>query len=449
MEIMVKILNYNISPDDSLSRDLTIYPKNVFNFIAIHGPYHFVALQGPTNWKALQKTTPILQKMVAVSYNSEREIVTLYDYDKYELDSTYHLLQGCIDNTGIIFLILFFRQNLCIINLYTKDVHNLDNHLEKIIINNEFREIYLKKISTYDIVLTGNLENISGSRLFARRLYGNYIFSTLQSYKNIMSDTSDHSAVISVLTKNIGYDFDGVLHMSVTEPDREGQRHPFHINGPFLLFDEIIDQIEKNIINDDKVLIITARPNTKFSYDVITRFLNTTKLKSRIDQIEILFSNSGSKVNLLNHYGINAFYDDSCLRINEIYYAKINDELPFLSQIYLVNPDDRSIILISHVNIGRSCSKYLPSYLNKMVQLLNTDSNKEIIINKCVNIIRQIIKTKKLQFQNPKIIKLLKKLEKGIRHCDLDKNECMQLQIDIITLINSETAFPHLASLDR
>lgn len=471
---MVRILSYNIFykamllPDDKMF-NITCNPiiydkkykikystclKNVSDFIESNGPYDFVGLQEATNWKIIQKITPKLQKMAPISYKEDLdEIVTFYDQDKYQLDIDQYLFQGHMIDKNRPFIILFFKQRICVINLHaghysyrshTNDIYNLDYYLKRSLIENKFSKIYLKKLKTYDIIMMGDfndsLKNNSQFNVLGRSLYGinkketccsnnlaprkhhkalDHILSTCQNIKTVVLPNdfaSDHLPIISNLSKNIGYDFDGVLHLSVTKADESGQRHPISLYGPYQIFNKIVDQIERDIIDGHKIYIITARSNTKFSYNAIKNHLVRTKLHPYIEQIDILFAAGQSKTGLLKKYVINTFYDDSCLRIIELYNAKKNNELPFLTQMFFVNPDDCSIILVNSHVMQIYCSKYLTCRLNPDISSFSSGNF----------------------HKNPQINILLEELKNRITLNNISVRECKILQNEIIRLINNE-----------
>ena len=457
--------------------------KNVAEFINAYGPYDFVGLQEATNWRIIQKITPVLQQhmMSAVSHcEGIDEIVTFYDNNKYELDDTNNVLKGHMADINRPFIMLFFKHKLCVINLHAghytydkgsrvKDIYRLNYYLEQTLIKNKFGNIYVEKLISYDIIMMGDfndeLRNINEFRLLGRKLYGinrkatccdvnlaannqrgafDHVLSNFSRSKNIViqdvTHASDHLPIISVLSTkkfnplkplNIGYDFDGVLHMSVTPADTSGQRHPISLSGPFQVFDKIINQIYEEIIDGHRIYIITARSETKTSIDAINKHLMKTKLSPYMDQITILFSKGDSKVSLLNKFGINTFYDDSCLRIIELYDAKKNGLLPSLEDIYFVNPDNQTITLINQQTIKKYC---LSNKLNEVASDLDNKDN----ISICVNIINKLIIKHQYRFQNPQINVLLGKLKNGISKGEISLGQCTQLQSDIIKLINED-----------
>ena len=453
---MVKILSYNVF---FKAMQIPANLKNVSNFIEKYGPYDFVGLQEATNWSIIQKNTPVLRKMTAIAYKEDfDEIVTFYDTYKYQLDDNENKLFGHMADINRPISILFFRDNLCIINLHAghysldkngnkiKDIYKLNYYIKRILSKNKHKDKFMEKLQSYDIIMMGDFNdkladinfNLLGRQLYGinknvtcctsnlalnqHRLISDHILSTFPNNKTIVIpnlDASDHAPIISTLRKNIGYDFDGVLHMSVTAPDQEGQRHPLSINGPYQIFNEIIDKIIRDIHNGNQIFIITARTKSKTSINAINDHIKSSKLYPYRDQITILFSAGQPKINLLNEYGINTFYDDSCLRIKELYHAKLNNQLPLLTQIYFVNPDYHSYQLVTKNN----------NYCYEKIK-----ENVEI----CINTINQLIINHDYRFKNPEINILLGQLKNGIENNSISIKECSKLQNDIIRLINVE-----------
>ena len=171
-----------------------------------------------------------------------------------------------------------------------------------------------------------------------------------------VSKASDHLPVIlTIISRNkIGYDFDGVYHLDVGSVDQTGQRHPINF-GPYRPFNKIINKVYNELIRGDEIYIITARNPSQTSKNVIMNLLSNTKLKPYIDMISIYYTSNYSKVDVIKDKKINEFYDDSCLRINELYQAIANAILPNLKELYLVEPDQKSWIQINKNNIKPLC----------------------------------------------------------------------------------------------
>lgn len=140
-------------------------------------------------------------------------------------------------------------------------------------------------------------------------------------------------------SQRIGYDFDGVLHTSVTRPDSTGQIHPLnHLRySPYQLTPNyiIINKI-KNQINQGHIIYIITHRVSQASLDTIIKFLsrNDINLHIRRDRILLVTGNKGIH---LNRYNITTFYDDSTNVLNDI-----NRSYPNIN-LYIVNPYNLSI----------------------------------------------------------------------------------------------------------
>jgi len=499
---MVKVLSYNIffkamvsdpiyencGPiinDNKYNIKYTNCLKNVSNFAEANKPYDFVDLQEATNWRILQKITPTLSEMHAVSHKPGLdEIVTFYS-SKYQLDDSEYEIAGFLEDKNRPFLILFFKNNICIINIHAghkKDIYKFDYYLKHFLSSDKNSEkIFLAKFKTYDIIMVGDLndnllpkksnstEDISKFKILSNKIFFNnerilysinhkptccdrtlaatkqnitfdHILSTLPPIQNIstvfpVKRASDHIPIISIITKNIGYDFDGVLHTNVTEPDNEKQRHPINLTGPYEPFSKIIDKIEKDILDGNNVFIITARPKKLIHVNALQLHINSTKLKKYINKISFLYTGGQNKTKIINELGISAFYDDSCLRINELYTAKQNKLLPFLAQLYVVYPEKQSWTLINEKNICEYCESYFccNNDKNYLINKLNTSNNS----NKSFEIINDLIKNYCYKFINPDINVLVKKLGDLVSKKPNQNNvaKIKTLRIDLLKLI--------------
>ena len=155
------------------------------------------------------------------------------------------------------------------------------------------------------------------------------------------------------MAKNIGYDFDGVLHTNVGPADAYGQRGT-NRSGPYTPFNEIINQIELEIILGHQVYIVTARHDSSANLKIIQDHLDA-HLKNYAHNVPIHFTNNQNKKHVIHNLKINIFYDDSHLRIRELYTATKQNELPDLLELYLVKPESRTWTLINELNIQIEC----------------------------------------------------------------------------------------------
>lgn len=417
----MKVLSYNIFYKTMMIvNDEPLHPKcgpivdgssnclkNVSNFIEENGPYDFVCLQEATNWQIIQKITPYLRKMIPISYQiSMEEIVTFY-HEKYTLDAGQNKILGYMDNINRLFIILFFDNNLCLVNLHAghnHDIYHFDTHLERILKENYDKKTiqkYLTKLKSYDIVMVGDFnENIHDPFIIlkneffgipnGRKMYGinhassccNYqllpisypLNKPIKSYDQIIStipnvksqvwqipDASDHMPIIAIIQKsilggtkhlNIGYDFDGVLHLDVTKADKNGQRYAISDVGPYRPFEGMINDIKRNLDFGNHVYLITARFSDHIDKKSIQNYLEYIGLP----KVPVYFTDGQKKVDVIRQLEINKYYDDSCSQISEIYLAKKRGHLPSLEHIYFVIPEKHKAILITDNNFAQYCS---------------------------------------------------------------------------------------------
>ena len=189
----------------------------------------------------------------------------------------------------------------------------------------------------------------------------------MSSIQNILESVDllykRQTTIQGIFKTNYGYDFDGVLHISVTQPDKTGQRHakiwygPYHAEtwyGPYKPFKKIIEKIKNNLSDGDNVYIITARSSD--SQPTINKFLEDNNLSELKDKV--YYTDNQDKTVVLNNLQINEFYDDSCLRINELSSKMKNNLLPHLKKLYFVEPEKLSWIEASDEIIKKECEKY-------------------------------------------------------------------------------------------
>jgi hypothetical protein len=153
----------------------------------------------------------------------------------------------------------------------------------------------------------------------------------------------------SQFNRNVGFDFDGVIHVDVTPTSNTGHRHPtIPRNYPAPnKFNEIIDLIHIYHKNNYNVYIITAR-NSK-SRDMVKQTLINYGVSHIIPDENMyftgdLYGQDGDKVSTLENLNIHHFYDDSIAHFKSIYNAKKNNKLKHLSKCYLTKPEIRKIV---------------------------------------------------------------------------------------------------------
>jgi hypothetical protein len=152
------------------------------------------------------------------------------------------------------------------------------------------------------------------------------------------------------MTYNVGFDFDGVIHKSVTKADMFGQRHPSipFDKIPDTPFSQIIDLIKIYHANKYNIYIITARPSIykNLIKNTIIKFgLNKYISDSRI--ITTGDSHNGDKVETLEKLNIIDFYDDSIIIFKSIKKAKNRNMLKKLKNCYLTIPENNEIIKLN------------------------------------------------------------------------------------------------------
>lgn len=149
--------------------------------------------------------------------------------------------------------------------------------------------------------------------------------------------------------KNIGFDFDGVIHMDVTETDNYGQRHPscglYRI--PKTPFNKIIDLIKIYHNNGYNIYIITSRSSK--SKKIVIDTLNKFNLNNIIKEHNIYFTgdtHNGDKTYILERLNISEFYDDSIIHFKAIYNEKSKNNLKNLKRFYLTVPEKNTIMVM-------------------------------------------------------------------------------------------------------
>jgi hypothetical protein len=149
--------------------------------------------------------------------------------------------------------------------------------------------------------------------------------------------------------KNVGFDFDGVIHVDVTPTSETGHRHPtIPRNYPAPnKFNEIIDLIHTYHKYNYNIYIITARNSQ--SRNMVKQTLINFGVSHMIPDENMYFTGDfngqdGDKVSTLEHLKIRHFYDDSIAHFKSIYNAKKNNKLMYLNKCYLTRPEVRKII---------------------------------------------------------------------------------------------------------
>ena len=143
---------------------------------------------------------------------------------------------------------------------------------------------------------------------------------------------------------NVGYDFDGVLHISISKYENKGKKqcidgivrdlyqgHPTSSKGKFTPNQELIDNLKANILQGNKVFIISRNPSPGKK-----AFLEENLTSAEFSQITITDTPKPgeSKGKLLRKYGIDKFYEDSTSEIYKLAGEECNFTNPL--EIYFV-----------------------------------------------------------------------------------------------------------------
>jgi hypothetical protein len=181
-------------------------------------PYDFIGLQEATNWQHIQKLSPNLTNMTAENYKpGVEDIVTFYG-KKYTLDPATPRLPGYMENIGRPFIILFFAQNICVINIHAEhnqDIYNLDQYIIRALSNPTYQPVaaqMVKKFKSYDIIMMGDFnDNLQiqggathtiltdpyfgipgGRKLFGINKQNTCCDANLTANQNVMKNPYDH-----------------------------------------------------------------------------------------------------------------------------------------------------------------------------------------------------------------------------------------------------------------
>lgn len=440
----MRLLTYNVFWK-ALDIDQDICPKknnqtkcsiNIAKFIDQTAPYDFISLQEAYRWQKIRDYSDVLKSMESINHVLDKEEIVTFYQKKYVLDDIQPVVYGQMVDKNRPLMIIFFKQKIALINLHAghrNDIKKLDQYISKTIGSSNLLK---RRLKTYDIIVMGDMNSTLNQKfsICKRPLYGinriptccdsslhahkltvpfDHILSTndqIVSQVHHLTNASDHLPVTAQIKQNIAYDFDGVLHKSVRKENAKGERYALNIApSEFILFCSIINKIKEDLRNEYNVFIVTARSDNKKNRESIDYILKKVKL---INQVKIYFSHGKNKADILSQLNINVFYDDSCLRVIEIYYSKLIHQLPNLREIYLVINETDNYLLIDENSIENLCPNYL------------TIQNK---------IIMNLVKNNSIQ--NSQIMILLNKLKKGIQSKKLSLDEIELLQKNINQMI--------------
>lgn len=148
------------------------------------------------------------------------------------------------------------------------------------------------------------------------------------------------------MIKNVGFDFDGVIHTDVGQTDKNGFRHPIipFNNIPKNKFIKILELIKIYKNNNYNIFIITSRLIKH--KNVIEKTLNLYGLKDYIPEDNIICTGDigGDKINILEKLKITDYYDDSISHIKRI--IKNRKYLTNLKNCYMTFPEKNKIYKI-------------------------------------------------------------------------------------------------------
>ena len=173
----IKVLTYNVlheiskikvcKEDKCLKNICSFIDKNTKNF-------DFIGIQEYSNIPKMQQYSKELTKM-SVTHDEVPEYlkkygpVTFYDNKKYKLDDSCNTMKfGFSGQLGRGIQINFFNNNLCIINVHAghepKDKINmfdksLKDYLESAFCDKKCKDIFIKKLQTYKIIMLGDMNN--------------------------------------------------------------------------------------------------------------------------------------------------------------------------------------------------------------------------------------------------------------------------------------------------
>jgi hypothetical protein len=225
----IKVLTYNvlheISKINVCKEDKCL--KNICSFIDKNTKdFDFIGIQEYSNIPKMRQYSKELTKM-SVTHDEVPEYlkkygpVTFYDNKKYKLDDSCNTMKfGFSGQLGRGIQINFFNNNLCIINVHAghapKDKINmfdksLKDYLESAFCDKKCKDIFIKKLQTYKIIMIGDMNNNLNNFTYItiadkeRSLYGRTTKPTCCEEKKTMNgrnveyDAYDH--ILSTFAK--------------------------------------------------------------------------------------------------------------------------------------------------------------------------------------------------------------------------------------------------------
>ena len=173
----IKVLTYNvlheISKIPACKEDICL--KNIGSFIDKNAKdFDFIGIQEYSNILKMRLYSKELYKMSVThdevpDYLKTYGPVTFYDNKKYKLDDSCNTMKfGFSGRLGRGIQINFFNNNLCVINVHaghdTADKLNmfdksLKDYLESTYCDKKCKDIFIKKLQTYKIIMLGDMNN--------------------------------------------------------------------------------------------------------------------------------------------------------------------------------------------------------------------------------------------------------------------------------------------------
>ena len=174
----IKVLTYNvlheISKINVCKEDKCL--KNICSFIDNNTKdFDFIGIQEYSNIPKMREYSKELTKMSVThdeipEYLKKYGPITFYNNKKYKLDDSCNTMKfGFSGNLGRGIQINFFNNNLCLINVHaghdpTKDKINmfdksLMNYLESAFCDKKCKDIFIKKLQTYKIIMIGDMND--------------------------------------------------------------------------------------------------------------------------------------------------------------------------------------------------------------------------------------------------------------------------------------------------
>ena len=136
------------------------------------------------------------------------------------------------------------------------------------------------------------------------------LFNKYMDYKN--KYLKYKQKYMNIKNKKVAFDFDGVLHLSVNDPESSGQVHPIEKirnNAKKLKPNNyIIKKIYEYYEDGYTVFIITHRPSSEIN--TVNDFCKIHGLNEIIAPHNRLFA-QGNKGDLMKHHNIKILFDDS------------------------------------------------------------------------------------------------------------------------------------------